>query len=64
MLGECKWRYAIVDGVKTDIRDAVKGVHGYCPLCGGELAPRKGEIRNWHLWNVNCLLCDDCYEPK
>ena len=64
MEGECKWRYAIVNGVKTDIQDAVRGVHGVCPLCGGELAPRKGEIRNWHLWHINGRLCDEWYEPK
>ena len=64
MVGKCKWRYAIVDGVRTDIQDAVKGVRGYCPLCGGELAPRKGEIRNWHWWHVNGRLCDEWYEPK
>lgn len=64
MEGECKWRYAIVNGVKTDIQDAVRGVHGVCPLCGGELAPRKGEIRNWHWWHINGRLCDEWYEPK
>ena len=59
MLGNCTWRYALVDGVKTDIQDAVKGVHGICPLCGGELVPRKGKIRNWHWWHINGRLCDD-----
>lgn len=64
MIGNCTWRYALVNGVKTDIQDAVKGVHGICPLCGDELAPRKGTIRNWHWWHINGRLCDDWYEPK
>lgn len=64
MIGNCTWRYGLVNGVKTDIQDAEKGVHGICPLCGGELVPRKGTIRNWHWWHINGRLCDNWYEPK
>ena len=63
-IGQCKWRYAIVDGVKTDILEAKKGVHGICPLCRCELAPHKGEIRNWHWAHVSGRSCDPWYEPK
>jgi len=63
-VGQCKWRYAIVDGTKTDIFDAEKGVHGVCPLCGNELVPRKGDVRNWHWAHVAGRGCDDWYEPK
>lgn len=63
-IGQCKWRYAIVDGIKTDIVDAEKGVHGICPLCGCELTPRKGEIRNCHWAHVSGHSCDAWYEPK
>lgn len=48
-IGQCKWRYAIVDGIKTDIVDAEMGVHGICPLCKSEITPRKGQIRFAHV---------------
>lgn len=63
-LGQCTWQYALVDGVKTDIVDAIQGVKGLCPVCGGVLVPRKGEIRNWHWWHINGRNCDQWYEPK
>lgn len=63
-IGQCKWRYAIVDGIKTDIIDAEKGMRGRCPLCECELVPRKGEIRNWHWAHVSGHSCDAWYEPK
>ena len=63
-LGQCKWRYAIVDGAKIDIVDAKKGIHGVCPLCGKELVPRKGDVRNWHWAHAAGRSCDDWYEPK
>ena len=63
-LGQCKWRYALINGRRTDIVDAERGVHGICPLCGAELAPRKGSIRNWHWYHVFGRQCDDWYETK
>lgn len=62
-IGQCRWRYAIVDGVKTDIRDAKRCQHGLCPLCGDELIARKGERRAHHWWHVKGK-CDDWYQPK
>ena len=61
---EYKWRYAIVDGVKTDIRDAKRCQHGRCPMCGDELIARKGEVRAHHWWHVRGRKCDDWYQPK
>lgn len=63
-IGTCQWRYALVDGVKTDILGATKGVPGICPLCGEELRPRQGEQRGWHWYHKNGRKCDDWYEPK
>ena len=63
-LGQCTWRYALVNGKRTDIVDAEIGVHGVCPLCNAELAPRKGKIRNWHWYHVSGRQCDDWYEAK
>lgn len=63
-IGVCQWRYALVDGIKTDILDAQKGVPGLCPLCGQELRPRKGETRGWHWYHVEGRKCDAWYEPK
>lgn len=62
-IGQCKWRYAIVDGIKTDIRDAKRCQHGICPMCGDELIARKGEVRAHHWWHVRGK-CDDWYQPK
>lgn len=64
VFGQCKWRYALVNGIRTDIVDADKGVNGFCPLCGEKLVPRKGELRNWHWWHIKGRTCDDWYEPK
>lgn len=62
-IGQCKWRYAIVDGIKIDIRDARRNQHGVCPMCGNELIARKGEVRAPHWWHVKGK-CDDWYQPK
>ena len=62
-IGLCKWRYAIVDGIKTDIRDAKRYQHGVCPMCGDELIARKGEIRAHH-WCHARGKCDAWYQPK
>lgn len=64
MLGKCTWRYAFVDGVKTDILDAVKGCSGICPICGELLISRKGKLREWHWWHKGGRKCDGWYEPK
>lgn len=64
ILGKCTWRYALVDGMKTDILDAVKGCSGVCPICGELLVPRKGESREWHWWHKGGRKCDAWYEPK
>ena len=58
------WRYAIVDGRKTDIFDAASGDKGLCPLCGELLVARKGKIRAPHWWHKNGRNCDRWYEPK
>ena len=63
-LGQCKWRYAIIDGIRTDIVDVAQGAHGICPLCRNELVSRKGTIRNWHWAHVAGRSCDEWYEPK
>ena len=63
-LRQCTWRYAFVSGIKTDIANAKKGQRGICPLCGGELIPRIGKIRNWHWWHRNGHVCDDWYGTK
>ena len=62
--GKCTWRYALVDGVKTDIYDAERGRSGICPICREELIPRKGELREWHWWHKSGRKCDAWYEPK
>lgn len=62
-IGQCTWRYAIVDGIKTDIRDAKRCQHGICPMCGDELIARKGGKRAPHWWHVKGK-CDDWYQPK
>ena len=64
ILGKCTWRYAFVDGMKTDILDAVKGCSGICPICGELLIPRKGKSREWHWWHKKGRKCDAWYEPK
>ena len=61
---KCLWRYAIVSGRKTDIRDASSGDKGTCPLCGNMLVARKGDIRTPHWWHKNGRKCDLWYEPK
>lgn len=63
-LRQCTWRYALVNGKRTDIVDAERGIHGICPLCGAELAPRKGTTRNWHWYHLSGRQCDDWYEAK
>lgn len=63
-LGKCTWRYAFIDGVKTDILDTSKGAHGICPLCGDELISRQGEINTWHWAHKNGHVCDSWYETK
>ena len=63
-IGKCTWRYALVDGVKTDIFDAGKGCSGICPICGEVLVPRMGELREWHWWHKGGRKCDAWYEPK
>ena len=62
--GKCTWRYALIDGVRTDIRDAPKGAHGICPLCGDELIARKGLVNTWHWAHKSKEVCDAWYEPK
>lgn len=68
--GICTWRYGLVkDGatgkdVRLDIAEAVRAQHGTCPLCGGELVAKKGELRNDHWAHINGRKCDDWYEPK
>ena len=64
IFGKCTWRYALVDGVKTDIYDAERGRSGICPICGEELIPRKGELREWHWGHKSGRKCDAWYEPK
>lgn len=64
MIGKCTWRYAMVDGVKTDIFDAEKGCRGICSICGEVLIPRMGEMREWHWWHKGGRKCDAWYEPK
>lgn len=61
----CKWPYAIVDGRRKHISEAVRGEHGICPLCGAELLVREGNYRVRHWWHVGGRQCDpDWYEPK
>ena len=62
--GTCTWRYALLDGVKTDILDAPRGSHGICPSCGDELISRQGEMNTWHWAHKNGHVCDKWYEPK
>lgn len=62
--GKCTWRYALVDGSKTDILDAPRGSHGICPSCGDELIARQGEMNTWHWAHKNGHVCDKWYEPK
>ena len=63
IFGKCTWRYALVDGVKTDIYDAERGRSGICPICGEELIPRKGELREWHWGHKSGRKCDAWYDP-
>ena len=58
------WRYAIVDGRKTDIFDAASGDKGLCPLCGEILVARIGPIRAPHWCHKNGRNCDQWYERK
>ena len=62
--GTCTWRYALLDGVKTDILDAPRGSHGICPSCGDELISKQGEMNAWHWAHKNGHVCDKWYEPK
>ena len=61
---QCLWRYAMVNGRKTDIIDAASGDKGICQLCNNLLVARKGEIRAPHWWHKNGRKCDSWYEPK
>ncbi len=61
---QCLWRYAMVNGRKTDINDAASGEKGICPLCNNLLVARRGEIRAPHWWHKNGRKCDSWYEPK
>ena len=62
---ECKWPYAVVDGQRKHISEAVRGERGVCPICGEVLVARIGVFRARHWWHANGCPCDvDWYEPK
>ena len=48
---------------ETDIYDAERGRSGICPICGEELIPRKGELREWHWGHKSGRKCDAWYDP-
>jgi hypothetical protein len=37
---------------------------GTCPLCGGELIPKCGEIKTWHWAHKSLIDCDTWHEPE
>ena len=63
-IGVCQWRYALVDGVRTDIADAQSGDLGECEVCHGQLRARKGDVRVPHWAHVNREVCDAWHEAK
>ena len=60
----CTWRFAIVDGERLDISKAQREQRGICPLCGGDLVAKKGDIRESHWSHINKRKCDAWYESK
>lgn len=64
MAGRCKWRFALVDGVRTDIADVVSGQRGICPVCKAPLVAKKRTIRVPHWSHFGARQCDDWYQPK
>lgn len=63
-IGTCQWRYALVDGVRTDVKDAQSGDLGECEVCHGQLRARKGDVRVPHWAHVNREVCDTWHEAK
>lgn len=63
-IGTCQWRYALVDGVRTDIKDAQSGDIGECEVCHGQLRARKGDVRVPHWAHVSREVCDAWHEAK
>ena len=62
--GSCQWRYALVNGVRTDIEKAQSGDLGECELCHGQLRARKGDVRVPHWAHVSHDVCDSWHESK
>lgn len=62
--GSCQWRYALVNGVRTDIEKAQSGDLGECELCHGQLRARKGDVRVPHWAHVSRDVCDSWHESK
>lgn len=42
--------------------DAEKGRQYYCPICGGQVIPRQGEINSWHFAHVTSCVDDWKYD--
>ena len=63
-IGTCQWRYALVNGVRTDINDAQSGDLGECEVCHGQLRARKGDVRVPHWAHVSREVCDAWHEIK
>ena len=48
------------NGNNVNIEDAEKGHSYYCPVCGGQLIVKQGEIRDWHFAHVSGE-CEDSW---
>lgn len=54
-------RLALVNGVR---REATKGESGECPLCGGPMIARCGDVRVHHWAHNKGRMCDKWWEPE
>ena len=44
--------YAKIGDRRCHARNAKKGEHYTCPVCGGEVIPRQGAVKAWHFSHV------------
>lgn len=53
-------KWANVDSARLE---AQRGIYGKCPLCGGDVLAKCGEIISWH-WAHKTKECDSWSEPE
>lgn len=53
--------WALVENIKIE---AIPNTKGTCPLCGGKVFSKCGEVNVWHWTHFKGENCDPWYEPE